>query len=142
MGKEYPAKLARERIGLQATVAVLSLIPITAGAAGLLLGPRFVGGPAGIADLTSHFAYLSGLLLGLGLGFLATVPRIERQGLLLRSGAVIVVIGGLARLLAFAQAGQPSMPHRLALLMELGVVPALALWQARIARQCAAARPA
>jgi hypothetical protein len=51
-------------------------------------------------------------------------------------------VGGLARLLALAQAGPPSVPHRLALLMELGVVPALAVWQARVARQCAAARPA
>jgi hypothetical protein len=142
MGKEYPARLGRERMGLQATVAVLSLVPITAGAAGLLLGPRFVGGPADLPDLASHFAYLSGLLLGLGLGFLATVPGIERQGLLFRSGAAIVVVGGLARLLALAQAGPPSVAHRLALVMELGVVPALAVWQARVARQGAAARPA
>jgi hypothetical protein len=142
MGEEYPARLGRERMGLQATVAVCSLVPITAGAAGLLLGPRFVGGPDDTPDLASHFGYLSGLLLALGLGFLAMVPRIERRGLLFRSGAAIVVVGGLARLLAFAQAGPPSVAHRLALVMELGVVPALAVWQARVARQCAAARPA
>ena len=82
MGEEHPARLGRERMGLQATIAACSLVPITAGAAGLLLGPRFVGGPADLPDLASHFAYLSGLLLGLGLGFLATVPGIERRGLL------------------------------------------------------------
>ena len=74
MGEEYPARLGRDRMGLQATAAACSLVPITAGAGGLLLGPRFVGGPADLPDLASHFAYLSGLLLGLGLGFLATVP--------------------------------------------------------------------
>jgi hypothetical protein len=139
MDKAHPAGLARERAWLQATVAVLSLVPITAGAAGLLLGPGFAGGPAGVPDLASHFAYLSGLLLGLGLGFLALVPGIEHQGLLFRSAAGLVVLGGLARLLAAAAlAGPPSLPHRLALVMELGVVPAIAAWQARIARRCAA----
>jgi Domain of unknown function (DUF4345) len=137
MDKAYPAGLARERAWLQATVAVLSLVPITAGAAGLL-GPGFAGGPAGVPDLASHFAYLSGLLLGLGLGFLALVPGIERQGLLFRSAAGVVVLGGLARLSAVALAGPPSLPHRPALVMELGVVPAIAAWQARIARRCAA----
>ena len=114
-------------MGLQATIAVCSLVPITAEAAGLLLGPHFVGGPADIPDLTSHFGYLSGLLPGLGLGFLATIPKILRQGLPFRSGAGIVVMGGLARLLAFARAGPPSVLHRLALFMELGVMPALAV---------------
>ena len=142
MDQVYPAKLARERAGLQATVAVLSLVPITAGAAGLLLGPGLAGGPDNIPDLASHFAYLSGLLLGLGFGFLAMVPGIERQGLLFRSAAGVIVLGGLARLLAVALAGPPSLPHRLALVMELGVVPAIAVWQARVARHCAAARPA
>jgi hypothetical protein len=136
MDQAYPAGLARERAWLQATVAVLSLVPITAGAAGLLLGPGLADGPADASDLASHFAYLSGLLLGLG--FLALVPGIERQGLLFRSAAGVVVLGGLARLSAVALAGPPSLPHRLALVMELGVVPAIAIWQARIARRCAA----
>ena len=140
MDQAYPAGLARERAWLQATVAVLSLVPITAGAAGLLLGPGLVGGPAGVPDLASHFAYLSGLLLGLGLGFLALVPGIERQGLLFRSAAGVVVLGGLARLLAVALAGPPSLPHRVALVLELGVVPAIAVWQARIARRYATLR--
>ena len=138
MDQAYPAGLARERAGLQATVAVLGLVPITAGAAGLLFGPGLAGGPADVPDLASHFAYLSGLLLGLGLGFLALVPGIERQGLLFRSAAAVVVLGGLARLSAVALAGPPSLPHRLALVLELGVVPATAAWQARIARRCAA----
>ena len=137
--RAYPDGLARERTALQATVAVLSLIPIAAGAAGVLLGPGFVDGPVNAPDLASHFAYLSGIFMGLGFLFLATVPAIERSGRLFRAAAALVVCGGLARLLTIALAGPPSTPHRLGLIMELVVVPALTVWQARVARRCAAA---
>ena len=63
---------------LQITVAVASLVPISAGAAGMLLGPRLVGAAiVGPPDLDSHFRYLSGLLLAIGLGYASTIPRIE-----------------------------------------------------------------
>ena len=47
---------------------------------------------------------------------------------------MLVVAGGLARLLSWVTVGAPSAGHRLGLMMELGVVPLLMLWQARIAR--------
>ena len=50
----------------------------------------------------THLGYLSGLLLGIGLGFWSLVPGIERQGRAFSLLAAIVVVGGLARgLLAF-----------------------------------------
>jgi hypothetical protein len=120
---------------LQGTVLALSVVPIGAGGAGVLLGPALVGaGGTGSVDLDSHFRYLSGLLLAIGLLFVAAVPRIERHGFWFRTGAAIVVCGGLARLLSLVQAGAPSPPHLAALAIELVVVPLLALWQAAVAR--------
>jgi hypothetical protein len=117
------------------TVLALSMVPIGAGAAGVLLGPALVGGgAAGGIDLDSHFRYLSGLLLAIGLLFAASVPRIERHGTWFRLGAAIVVCGGLARLLSLLQSGTPSLPHLVALVLELVAVPLLALWQAAVAR--------
>jgi hypothetical protein len=45
----------------------------------------------------------------------------------------IVVIGGLGRLASLVMRGYPGRAMFLALIMELGVTPALALWQARVA---------
>lgn len=121
---------------LQATVALLSLIPLSAGAAGVLFGPAaFAEAALGAwpADLDSHFRYLSGIFLGLGAVFASTVPGIERKTALFRLAAALVVAGGLARLLSLLLAGAPSAGHLAGLGMELVAVPLLTLWQARVA---------
>ena len=120
-----------ERRALQAAVALAALVPVTAGALGVIAGAR--GEPA---SFDSHFRYLSGLLLGLGLVFWSLVPGIERRTWAFRALTFVVVVGGLARLYAYAQRGDPG-AMRWALLMELGVTPALCLWQARVARAAA-----
>ena len=124
-----------ERRLLQTAVAIASLIPITAGAAGVLLGPAMVA----IADLPStadsHYRYLSGLLLGIGCAFVTTVPRIERHAARFRVLTVIVVIGGLGRLLSLVLHGYPGKTMLFGLVMELGVTPALSIWQGRITKR-------
>jgi hypothetical protein len=101
----------------------------------VLLGPAMVGAATAPVAADSHYRYLSGLLLGIGGGFAATVPRIERHGARFRVLTAIVVVGGLGRLLSLALRGHPSAPMLFGLVMELGVTPALALWQRRVARQ-------
>ena len=89
----------RERQVFQMATAILALIPIGAGLVGVLAGFGVFGDGAAVArDLDSHGRYLSGLLLGIGLGFWSTVPRPEACGPRVRLLATIVVIGGLARL--------------------------------------------
>ena len=126
-------KPATERRLLQLAVAVAGLVPVTAGLDGALRGARFLDVAADLpAD--SHVRYLSGLLLGIGLAFWASIPHIERHAARFRLLAVIVVIGGLARLLALTGAGAPDRVMLFALIMELAVTPALCLWQQRVAR--------
>ena len=129
-------KAAIERRLLQIATGVACLVPLSAGTLGVLRGPRFVGVHAPSPDLDSHLRYLSGIFLMLGLAFVTTIPSIERKGPRFRLLAAMVVAGGLARGLAWAQAGAPSFGHRFGLVMELGVVPLLMLWQRRIARKC------
>jgi hypothetical protein len=125
-----------ETRSLQIAVAAGSLVPIGAGGAGMLLGPRMLGaGMAGPADLDSHFRYLSGLLLGIGLGYASTIPNIETHGRRFLLLTCIVVTGGAGRLLSLLSIGPPSPAMVAALAMELLVTPGLALWQHRIARQ-------
>ena len=124
-----------ERRILQIAIAVASLVPLGAGAAGIALGPAMVGADALPIGADSHFRYLSGLLLGIGIGFATAVPRIERRTARFRLLTAIVVVGGLGRLWSLIAFGAPDRPMLAALVMELGVTPALALWQARVAAQ-------
>ena len=115
-------------------MAIGSLVPIGAGAAGILLGPRMLAsGPFGPGDLDSHFRYLSGLLLAIGIGYASTVPRIEARGGRFRLLTFIVVLGGIGRLVSLLSIGPPSPAMAAALVMELIVAPGLALWQHRVA---------
>jgi hypothetical protein len=129
-----------EKRALQVAVALGCLVPIGGGARGIWLGPQMAGA-AGPADLDSHFRYLSGLLLGIGLAYLTAIPRIEQYSLRFRILTAIVVVGGLGRLASLVAMGTPSLIMTAALAMELIVTPALALWQHRIARLSIALRP-
>lgn len=124
-----------ERRALRIVVAVASLVPIGAGAAGMLLGPSMatVGGVAS-GDLDSHFRYLSGLLLGIGLAYASTIPRIETHAAQFSLLTCIVVTGGIGRLCSLLAVGKPSPEMLAALVMELIVTPGLALWQRRVTK--------
>ena len=134
---------AAERRLLQAAVALAALVPLTMGSLSLVEGPDVLRGIGADVptDLDSHFRYLSGLLLGIGLGFASCIRSIECRGARFRTLALIVVLGGLGRLLSLVAVGLPSRGHLLGLALELGLVPLLMLWQARIARRCEQPRP-
>jgi hypothetical protein len=129
-----------ERRALQVAIALGLLVSLYAGSAGVVEGPAMVKGTGG-TDLDSHFRYLSGLLLGIGLAFIACIPAIERRTTVFRALGAIVVVGGLARLLSAFDLGLPSSGHRFGLMMELVAVPLLVLWQGRVARRFADAEP-
>ena len=59
-----------------------------------------------------------------------------QRGALLRIMGAIVLVGGLARLVSLVAVGLPGSGHRFGLAMELGIVPLVLLWQARVARRC------
>lgn len=130
---------AVERHALQIAMAVACMVPLLAGGDGMIRGAGVAGVHDAAPNLDSHMRYLSGLLFAIGLGFLSAIPTIERQGARVRLLAALVVVGGLARLAGAGLVVMPDMPHRLALIMELGVTPGLALWQARVARRYLAA---
>jgi hypothetical protein len=116
---------------------VAALSPLGVGAMGVLHGASWLGGGASAsANLDSHVRYLSGVFFALGLAALWCAADIARRGVALRVIALGVALGGLARLAGMlGDGGVPSWPHRAALVMELGVTPLLALWQASFARR-------
>lgn len=123
-----------EKRCLQAAVVIGSLVPLLAGGAGMLRGPGMIHAAAQ-GDLDSHYRYLSGLLFGIGIGFLSCVPGIEAKSARFRLLAFIVITGGVGRALGWLMTDALSPAMTGALVMELAVTPLLALWQARVARR-------
>ena len=130
-------QLQLEQKLLQAAVAIACLVPLTAGAVGVVRGAEMIAGVDAPVptDLDSHFRYLSGLLLGIGLGLASCVARIEEKRGLFGALCGLVVLGGLARFASLLADGAPGAGHLFGLAMELVVVPLLLLWQRRVARR-------
>ena len=122
------------RRSLQIAVAILALVPIGAGLAGVLWGPGFVD-PTQSVSLDSHFRYLSGLLLAIGLGYWSCVPTIAQSTGRFRLLTAIVFVGGLGRAVSLERVGLPDVPMLFGLIMELVVTPLLCLWQGLDARR-------
>ena len=101
-----------ERRALQIAVALLSLVPVAAGLAGVLHGAAMLDGSLGTPSRDSHMRYLSGLLLAIGVAWWSVIPAIERHGARVRLLTALVVCGGVARLLSLVVVGTPSGPMR------------------------------
>jgi len=127
--------LSVERRILQLLVAVACLVPLTTGTQSIMRGVAFIKGAPVLPDLDSHFRYLSGIFLVVGIAFATCIPAIERKGPRFRLLGAMVVAGGLARLLSWIMVGPPGPGHRFGLAMELIVVPLLMLWQIRLERK-------
>jgi predicted MFS family arabinose efflux permease len=127
----------RERRLLQRVIAVAALVPVLSGLSGVVFGFALTGDRAMSVSADSHFRYLSGLLLGIGLCFWSTIPSIEEKTTFFRFLTLVVVLGGIARLLGLWLTGVPSLTMLAALFMELVVTPVLCLWQTRVANRYA-----
>jgi hypothetical protein len=128
---------ALERRLLQIVIALACIVPLTTGGQGIVRGAAMLRGmPQPVpADVDSHFRYLCGIFFVVGCAFVSCIPDVARKGSRFRLLGAMVVAGGLARLLSLGLVGVPSPGHRFGLVMELGVVPLLMLWQARVARR-------
>ncbi len=126
---------AIEKRMLQTVIAIACLVPLSAGSTGVLRGAAWLAHGPVATDLDSHFRYISGIFLAVGIAFASCIPGIETKGARLRMLAGFVFLGGLARLLSLAEVGTPGFGMQFGLVMELAVTPLLALWQAGFARR-------
>jgi len=131
-----PNSMDRERKLFQQTVAIVATIPVAAGLYGVLFGQALTGDAVSISA-ESHFRFMSGLLLGIGLCFWSTLPGIEDKTNRFRLLTLLVVVGGLGRLVGLVLTGLPSLFMIGGLILELVVAPFLCLWQTRIANRYA-----
>ncbi len=125
-----------EKRCLQATVALLAAVPVLAGFEGVLTGPGFLRAQAPWpADLDSHLRFLSGVFVAVGIAWYSCIPDIEQKTERFRLLAALTFCGGLGRFASLMAAGPPTTGHRYGLVAELLIVPALVLWQTRIAKR-------
>ena len=134
-------RIERERRWLQRVVALAGLVPVAAGTYGVLVGPALTGERGVSISGDSHYRYLSGLLLGIGILFWSGIPAIERRTGRFQIVTLVVVAGGLGRLAGLLLTGVPSLVMLAALVMELVVTPVACLWQGRVARHYRPATP-
>lgn len=132
-----PASI-RGKAALQVVVAALAATPVLVGLEGILSGPEFLHleWPWPV-DLDSHFRFLSGFFLAVGIAWYTCILDIEKKTERFRLLAACTFAGGLARLASLLLAGAPSAGHLAGLCVELVAVPVLVWWQARVANKAA-----
>ena len=107
---------------LRALIWLACLVPLGGGLAGVF---------GLLPEASSHARYLSGLLLGIGVGLAWAAFDLRQRAWLFDAFVPLIMLGGAARLF-----GAPSAwPDMLALAMELGVTPLLWWAVRRLARE-------
>jgi hypothetical protein len=124
------------RTALQIVVGVLAATPVLVGIEGILCGPEFLHAAAPWpVDLDSHFRFLSGCFLAIGIAWYSCIPGIETKTERFALLAACTFAGGLARLVSLLGVGVPSWGHVAGLCVELLAVPSLVWWQRRVANK-------
>lgn len=124
------------RRALQVVYVVLSAIPFLHGLAGVLFGPSVLPGDESKLDATadSHYRFLSAAWFVTAPAVWSAVPRIEDRTQFFRTLTAVSFIGGLARVVSWRTTGRPHPIFIAAIALEFFGLPALKVWQSRVAR--------
>ena len=125
-----------ERLFLQIATAFSALVLLGLGLCGVILGVQFLHG-VGTITVDNYFRLLSGMMTGMGIVLLCSIPHVERYRERFGSLTLIVVLGGFAELYSVVLNGIPSIGNFFGLFMTLIYAPLLWLLQRHVARRAA-----
>lgn len=125
-----------ERLLLQIATAFSALVLLGLGLCGMILGVQFMHG-VGTITVDNYFRLLSGILAGMGIVLLCSIPHVERYRERFGILTFPLVLGGLAELYSVTLHGIPSVGAMFGLFMTLIYAPLLWLLQRHVARHAA-----
>ena len=120
---------------LRRTLYVVSVIPIVAGLATVLLGADSVpdaGDPS--PSLESELRFYSVWWIGAGLFLAWLAPRVEERTTELRVFCALLFLGGLSRVFAALATDWPSTGQIVLMAIEFVLPVVFVVWQARVAQ--------
>jgi hypothetical protein len=117
---------------LTRTLYALSVIPIVAGLATVVLGADSVPAPNGApANVESELRFYSVWWIGAGLFLAWLAPRVEERTLEFRVFCALLFLSGISRLFAAAATDWPSTGQLVLMGVELALPAVLVAWQVR-----------
>lgn len=125
-----------ERFCLQIATAFSALVLLGLGVSGVILGVQFMHG-VGTITVDNYFRLLSGMMVGMGVMLLLTIPHVERYRDRFAVLTVMIVLGGLAELYSVLLHGIPSIGALFGLFMTLVYAPLLWLLQRHVGNRSA-----
>lgn len=125
-----------ERFCLQIATAFSALVLLGLGLCGIILGVQFLHG-VGTITVDNYFRLLSGIIAGMGIVLLCSIPHVERYRERFGILTFIIVLGGLAELYSVTLHGIPSVGALFGMFMTLIYAPLLWLLQRHVAKRAA-----
>ncbi len=125
-----------ERFCLQIATAFSALVLLGLGLCGIILGVQFLHG-VGTITVDNYFRLLSGIIAGMGIVLLCSIPHVERYRERFGILTFMIVLGGLAELYSVTLHGIPSVGALFGMFMTLIYAPLLWLLQRHVARRAA-----
>ena len=126
-----------ERLFLQIATAFSALVLLGIGLCGMILGVQFMHG-VGTITVDNYFRLMSGVMAGMGIVLLCSIPHVERYRERFGIITLMVVLGGLSELYSVILHGIPSVGALFGIFMTLVYAPLLWLLQRHVARRAAA----
>lgn len=125
-----------ERFCLQIATAFSALVLLGLGLCGIILGIQFLHG-VGTITVDNYFRLLSGIIAGMGIVLLCSIPHVERYRERFGILTFMIVLGGLAELYSVTLHGIPSVGALFGMFMTLIYGPLLWLLQRHVAKRAA-----